>query len=181
MKQAITGTMVLTYVLLFAGRNARAQDADALARIKPDVGKWTAELKMWPQGEDGEPVVFEATETNELLGENWIISNFEGEFGGQAFKGHGIYGFDARKNCFVATWVDSVNGFMSQYEGKIDADSGSLVLLGKELDPASGELVDGKQVRSPPEANRRTVISFQKPAGADEFVKVMEMMLTRSK
>ncbi len=103
--------------LLFAGLSAQAQDDSATDWVKHDIGKWKAELKMWPQGEGGDPIVFHATENNEMLGDNWIVSNFEGEFGGQAFEGHGVYGFDTKKNCCVATWVDSVNGFMSHYEG----------------------------------------------------------------
>ena len=167
--------------LLFAGLSAQAQDDSATDWVKHDIGKWKAELKMWPQGESGDPIVFHATENNEMLGDNWIVSSFEGEFGGQAFEGHGVYGFDTKKNCFVATWVDSVNGFMSHYEGKLDVDSNSLELFGKEIDPNTGELVDGKQIRSFKSNDSRLVISYQKPAGADEFVKVMEMTFTRRK
>lgn len=158
---------------------AYGQDFDHAAWLKQNAGKWNATLKMWPQGADGEPIVFEAKETNERLGENWIIVNFEGEFGGQPFQGHGVYGFDAKRNLFVATWVDSVNGFMSQYEGKYDRAKNAVVLSGKELDPNTGELVDGRQERTNTDDNTRTVASFQKLNGVDEFTKVMEITFTR--
>ena len=168
-------------IWLLGGLTVQAQDADQSAWLKHNVGKWKAELKMWPQGEEGEPIVFEAIETNEMLGENWIIAKFEGEFGGQAFQGHGVYGFDAKRNCFVATWVDSANGFMSQYEGKYDAGSKSVELIGKEIDPNSGELVEGKQVRSMKDERTRVVVSYQKPVVGDEFAKSMEITFTREK
>jgi hypothetical protein len=53
-------------------------------------------------------------------------------------------------------------------------------MLGKEIDPNSGELVEGKQVRSA-DGDRRTVISFQKFEGDAEFTKAMEVHLTRIK
>ncbi len=166
-------------VWLWFGLAAQGQDADQAAWLQHNVGKWKAELKMWPQGEEGEPIIFGATETNEMLGANWIIAKFAGEFGGQSFQGHGVYGFDAKRNCFVATWVDSANGFMSQYEGKYDASTKSVELTGKEIDPNSGDLVDGKQVRSIKDENTRVVVSYQKPEGDGDFVKVMEITFTR--
>jgi hypothetical protein len=158
---------------------AHAQDADQAAWLKHQVGQWKAELKLWPGGAESEPIVFEASETNEMLGDNWIIVNFKGEFGGQAFRGHGVVGFDSRNERFVATWVDSVNGFMSQYEGTYDASSKSVVLTGKELDPNNGDLVAGKQIRTIKDDNTRVVESYQKPEGSDEFTKVMEITFTR--
>jgi hypothetical protein len=158
---------------------ASAQEDTAPAWLKKDVGKWKAELKYFPNGPDGEPITFEATETNSLLGENWIVSDFAGEFGGMPFKSHGVYGFDARKNAMVGTWVDSANGFMSQYEGKKLDDADSFELIGQEIDPNTGELVEGRQVRTVKDDQTRIVISYQKPEGSDEFIKVMEMTLRK--
>jgi Protein of unknown function (DUF1579) len=70
---------------------------------------------------------------------------------------------------------------MSQYEGKFDASTKSVELTGKEIDPSSGELVEGKQIRSIKDKNTRVVVSYQKPAGEKEFAKVMEMTFTRQK
>lgn len=156
-----------------------AQENTAPAWLQKDVGKWKAELKYFPNGPDGEPITFEATETNSLLGENWIISDFVGEFGGMPFKSHGVYGFDARENAFVGSWVDSANGYMSRYKGKQLAEPGSFELIGQVIDPNTGELVEGRQVRTVKDDSTRIVSSYQKPEGSDEFVKIMEMTLRK--
>ena len=173
-------SLVFLAIAILPAVDVRAQEHSPAEWLRGEVGEWKIELKIMPPREGGEPIVFEAREVNELFGENWIVSNFEGEFGGHPFKGHGVYGFDLKRNCYIATWVDSVNGFMSRYEGQYDPASKSVVMLGQEIDPNSGELVEGKQVRSA-DGDRRTIVSFQKFEGDDDFTKAMEVRLTRIK
>jgi hypothetical protein len=40
---------------------------------------------------------------------------------GQAFMGHGVYGYDLAKNKYVSTWVDSMGSFVVNAEGAADA------------------------------------------------------------
>lgn len=171
----------LMFLVLMTGRPIAAQDEVNLEWLKQDVGAWNIEMKYWPNGPQGEPIVFEAVETNALLGDNWIISDVTAEFGDTSFRSHGVYGFDVKKRKVVGTWVDSANGFMSRYEGKRDEKTNTIEWVGQEIDPTTGELVEGKQIRTVQDADTRTITSFQKPEGSDEFVKVVEMTLRRQK
>lgn len=156
-----------------------SQTEDESAILQQEVGKWKAELKMWIAGPDSEPMTFEGVETNEMLGENWVLTNFEGNFGGTEFKGHGVFGYDLRKEKFISTWVDSVNGFMSTAEGSYDPETKMITTSGKDLDPMSGELVDGRQTKEVKEDGSRVATMYVKPDGSDDYVKMMEITYTR--
>ena len=52
-----------------------------------------------------------------LAGGLWLISTFEGEFGGAKFEGRGQFGYDASKGKYVGTWIDSMSPNMSLLEG----------------------------------------------------------------
>ena len=54
-------------------------------------------------GPDSEPSVSKGVEVDKLMpGGLWLMNDFEGEFGGMAFHGHGVNGYDTQKKKYVA-------------------------------------------------------------------------------
>lgn len=85
--------------------------------LKKDVGNWdaTVEMMMPP----GPPST--GTETNVLgPGGLWLISDFQSNMMGAPFQGHGVMGWDATKNKYVGTWVDSMSTGISVTESTYD-------------------------------------------------------------
>ena len=78
--------------------------------LKKDVGVWNAKGKMWMPGVP-EPIEFEGVETNEMLGELFVITDFRGDFGGMAFRGHGRVGFNPTTKKYESTWFDVTNPY----------------------------------------------------------------------
>jgi hypothetical protein len=91
--------------------------------FKQFEGTWEGELKFG----DAPPAKF--TVTARVVGGFWLISEHEGNFGGMAFKGHEVSGYDPMKKKVVATWVDNMAPSMSTMEGDWSADGKKLTTV----------------------------------------------------
>ena len=171
-KRTILGA--LTLCLSIAATNVVAQDHTKV--LKKDVGVWDAKLKMTMEGMEMEMA---GVETNRMVGGNWVIGSFKGDFGGQAFEGHSTIGYDAAKGKYIGTWVDSMSASMTTMEGSLDEKTGNLVFMVDSIDPASGEKVKGKQIYEYKGDDTR-VMKMQKQDG-DEWVTEMTITYTRRK
>jgi len=119
--------------------------------FKNDAGEWDVEITNYASGT---PEVTKGTESNRMLGEFWLISNFEGKMMGLEFKGHGSTGYDAEAKKYVGTWVDSLSPGMMHMKGEYDKDKETMTLVGMapgmDGNPAKHRLTtvykDGKRV-----------------------------------
>jgi hypothetical protein len=86
--------------------------------LKKEAGVWDASVEtMMP---DGNKDVSKGVETNTLLGGLWLITDYKGALGPQDFSGHGIMGYDAKKQKYVGTWVDTMSTSLSVVEETYD-------------------------------------------------------------
>jgi hypothetical protein len=65
------------------------------------------------------------------LGGLWLVSEFEGEFGGLKFKGRGLDTYDAAKKKYVSVWADSMSTTPMMMEGTYDEKAKTLTLAGE--------------------------------------------------
>jgi hypothetical protein len=75
------------------------------------------------------------------LGGLWLTSTFEGEFGGQKFKGRGFDSYDGAKKKYVGVWVDSMSTSPMTMEGTYDKEKKVLTTTGE------GPGMDGKPTK----------------------------------
>ncbi len=75
-----------------------------------------------------------------LPGGLWLISDFQSDFEGVPFAGHGQYGYDTAKNKYVGTWIDSMTTQFMTEEGTYDESSETLVMEGPGVDPTTGHV-----------------------------------------
>lgn len=64
-----------------------------------------------------------------MLGDQWLINDMQMSASGFEVRGLQTIGYDANQKMYVGTWVDSMSGFMWQYEGTVD-ESGNKLILG---------------------------------------------------
>ena len=140
--------------------------------LKQEVGVWDAEMLMWMQGPDAEPMMMPAVETNRMLGEMWVMSEFESG----PFKGVGQFGYDPMKKKFIGTWVDNMNPFLQTMEGDIE-DNGDRVMYSEGYNPESKKMEKMKSVGRTINENQREFRMYRKVG--DEWVKSMEIRYTR--
>jgi hypothetical protein len=147
------------------------QEAE-LEFLKNSAGKWKAEIKMMIPGTEEAPVSV-GTENNEMIGDAWVVSKFEGEFEGTPFKGVGLIGYDATEEKMVNYWVDSMSPSVTRFVGTYDKATKTVTMTGKD------HMGEGKHTTVVKDAKTRVFTMYSKPEGADEYMKVMEITYTR--
>jgi hypothetical protein len=94
-------------------------------RLKKVEGTWEATIKMGDQESKG-------TMTYKMdLGGLWLVSEFEGEFGGMKFKGRGLDTYDPAKKKYVGIWADSMSTTPMMMEGTYDEKRNVLTMTGE--------------------------------------------------
>lgn len=114
---------------------------DAKAQLKRDVGVWRVAIKMFANPA-AEPLLGTGTETNTMLGDLWLVGQFNGELMGSEFEGLRRTGFDPDKQVPVVSWVDSTSPYPSDAEGKWDEATQTMTWTG------TGKLPSGQQVKT---------------------------------
>lgn len=90
------------------------------AELKKMEGKWDAKVKSGAGDSTG------AVNYHMACGGMWLVSEFEGDFGGMKFQGHGMDGYDPAKKKYVSVWVDSMSFRPTLFEGEMDAEKKNL-------------------------------------------------------
>ncbi len=128
--------MILIFVSATTGY---AQNPEATAILKRDVGVWDVELKVY--GEPGvEPTVTKGTETCTMLGEMWLVSQLDGEMMGQPMQGMRQTAFDEQRKIFVGSWIDTTSPHTTKMEGTWNEQTQTLKALGLGKNAMGGEL-----------------------------------------
>jgi Protein of unknown function (DUF1579) len=70
-----------------------------------------------------------------ICGGMWMESDFEGDFGGMKFQGHGLDGYDQTRKKYVGIWVDSMSSAPLHMEGDYDETKKQTVMTGESVGP----------------------------------------------
>ena len=120
--------LVLCAAVVLQVATVRAQPpapGPEIAKLKALEGTWDATIKM--QGGESK-----GTSTYKMgVGGNWLVSDFEGDFGGMKFQGKGMDTYDAAKKKYVTVWVDSMSSGPMIMEGTFDKDGKVLTMTGE--------------------------------------------------
>jgi uncharacterized protein DUF1579 len=90
------------------------------AILKEQAGVWDATVQSW-MAPGQPPMTSKGVETNTMLGDFWLLSDFKSEMMGAPFRGQGMLGYDPAKKKYVSTWVDSMTPSLSVGESDYDA------------------------------------------------------------
>jgi hypothetical protein len=97
--------------------------------LKKFVGEWTTESKAI--GIPGQPETpCKGTVSCRMLGEFWVVNEWNLNMDGMEMKGLQTIGFDPAKKKYIGTWVDGVTSHMWKYEGDVE-DNCRIVLQAK--------------------------------------------------
>src|SRR6476660_5111880 len=116
--------------LAVKAQDSKSDDQSPYKLLAKEEGVWDAEIKMMAPGTDGktETTTSKGVETNRILAGKWLLSDFKGEMFGSTFEGHGTYGYDAKKNKYIGTWVDTMSVRIDALEGTYDEKTKTLTL-----------------------------------------------------
>jgi hypothetical protein len=150
--------------------------------LASDEGTWDATIRMYAGGPDAEPSVSKGSEVNEVLpGGLWVLSKFEGEFGGMKFHGRGQFGFDPVKKKYVGTWLDSMSTVLSVLEGDYDAKTKTMTYVGDGYDPEHKAKFSQRMVTTMKDDGTRVFTLYMKFEGQPAEAKFMEITYTKRK
>jgi hypothetical protein len=105
------------------------------AQLKKLEGTWDATMKAMGQESKG-------TMTYKMdVGGLWLMSAYDGDFGGMKFQGRGMDSYDFGKKKYVSVWVDSMITSPLVMEGTYDKDKKAITMVGDMNGP------DGKPAK----------------------------------
>ena len=129
-------------------------------------------------GPDAPPETSKGVETNRMLGGLWLIGEFQGEFGGQPFLGHGVTGYDTAKQKYVGSWVDNATAKIMALEGTYDAKTRTLTFTTEAVSPFTGKVVKERHVHQYQDETHRTLKMYQPGPDGKEMM-TMQIDYTR--
>jgi hypothetical protein len=150
--------------------------------LATDEGTWDATIKSFAAGPDAEPMVSHGTEVNTVLtGGLWVLSKFDGDFGGVKFEGRGQFGYDPIKKKYVGSWIDSLNPTLSVLEGTYDPKTKTMTYVGDAIDPNTKSKYTQKMVTTIKDDGTRVFTLHIKLDGGEDEVKLMEVTYKKRK
>jgi hypothetical protein len=155
-----------------------SQLSDEQKLLQKDVGTWDAAVKLWPVP-NAKPIESKAVEKNELLpGGLWLVSRFDGDFGGMKFAGIGTVGYDPVEKKYVGTWIDNMTPHLTVIKADYDPATKTMTGIGQGRDAATGKESTTKNVTRYLDDNTRVFEMFASDPDGKEF-KLMEITYKR--
>ena len=143
-------------------------------------GEWTEDIQMWMA--PGAPAqTMQASCVNKMvMGGRYQESKHTGNFMGMPFEGVSTIGYDNARKVLVSSWVDNMGTGMIYLEGTWNEATKSAEFKGKSTDPATGKMVDTRQVMKIVDDNTQIMEQYTTPVDGKEY-KSLEIKLTRKK
>jgi len=150
-----------------------------------EAGVWDAEMTTWFQP-GAEPQTFEAKETNTMLGDYWLITEFKCEAPEFRFTGHMQLGYDSAEKHYVGVWIDSMNPHASNMTGNYDVESHTLTMVSKGRDFSTGAMQTSTMVTQYVDEDTKVFTMYAGEPGddgkvAEDAYKMMQIKYKRRK
>jgi hypothetical protein len=144
------------------------------------AGSWEYTAKMWMA--PGAPAQeWKGTaERKMVMDGRFLHEEVSGEFGGMAFRGSGLNGYDNVQGKYVGTWIDNMSTGISRSIGTADATGKVITYEREEFDPLTKSKSKGRDVLHI-ESNDKEVLEFHKSLPDGKEYKMMEIVYTRRK
>ncbi|TWT74442.1 hypothetical protein Pla123a_32650 [Posidoniimonas polymericola] len=143
------------------------------------TGDWTTKVTMYMPGQP--PMSSDGHATTRLVGGFWAVSEVTGQMMGDPFEGLQTIGFDAEKQEYVGSWVDSMSSHQWLHRGQLNKAKNQLVLECKGPCPLQpGELVSFREVYEVKDADHLVFTSYVQGENS-EWTKGMQIEYTRDR
>ena len=144
------------------------------------AGSWTAQTKFWPA--PGAPAMESGgtAEHKMVLGGRYLLTSYQGDFGGMPFAGMGTAAYDRFLGKYIETWIDSMGTMVLISEGTCDGMGKIRTITAKFVDPMTQKPTTMRSVYRIVDADHYTLEMYNQAPGQEEF-KVMEIAHIRKK
>ena len=146
-----------------------------------EVGVWQGTGQSW-MTPDADPVASNGVETVRMMGQFWLVSEYQGEFLGEEFHGLGQMTYDPLAKKYVGTWIDTMAPVMLSMTGEYDVATNELTMMLTGVDPMTSQPGRWKSVTRYVDADHKTFTLYaETPGQADTWWKMMEIKYERRK
>ena len=170
MKRALSIAMLLVVPVFAAAQEfPEVKPGPEHKMLAETAGNWNCLCKM-ADGSESKGVSTAKMECGGL----WLVSSFEGEFGGVKFQGRGLDSYDPQKKKFVAVWVDSMTTSPMMLEGTYDEKTKTMTMTGEAKMP-DGTLAKHRMVTKYKDKDHHTFEMFMTlPDGKEQSMMTIE-------
>lgn len=158
---------------------AMAAPSEQHALLRPFVGRFAAEVKIWMG--PGDPMVSTGVMTCEFdLGGRFLRQTYVGDPSEDPFpefEGRGYWGYNKIDMVWEGFWIDTASTVMQIERGEVDEDGKVWTMRGEMTNPQSGEPLTKRSIITLVDADHHGIeMFFETPAGE---AKGMEINYTR--
>jgi hypothetical protein len=144
--------------------------------LKQLAGEWDLDMTMSEPGK-GETKA-KGSESTRMVGAFWAVSEVKSRVMDMPFTGSLTIGYGTEKKKYTATWIDSMQDYLWQYEGALDPSGKILTLETTGPCPMQGgKMTRFKEVIEIKDKDHHTFTSFVDFDG--KFVQMMMINYTR--
>jgi hypothetical protein len=143
------------------------------------VGTWDTQVSMWMDPSQPAEVSHGKMTNSWIFDGRYLEQKYEGDFGGQAFQGLSLWGYDVVAENYRGLWIDSMSTGFSISAGFASPDGKTFTMLSTHSDPLTGEPAQGEEVIVVEGPDRHTMTAYQ--IQGDAKVKSMEIVYTRAR
>jgi hypothetical protein len=133
-----TGGLLVAATLIAQDQDMMPRPAPEHAQLKQRAGTWSADMKMKMGAQE---ITDKGTLTYTMLGDFWVIGDYEGHYMGMPFKGHEVSGWDPETKQYVSYWMDSGSAEVSVSHGTWDGATKTMTMSAKGKDMMTGKPV----------------------------------------
>jgi hypothetical protein len=145
--------------------------------LKHEVGTWNADATFFtPVGE----VKATGKEVNRMVGDFWIVSDFEMDMGGMPFQGHGTFGYDVKTKKYTGSWIDSMSPHVAHMTGTWDESTRTFTYTSEGLDMMGNPEKAKMSTTLSPDNKKRTFVRWVQAPDSTEWTKSMEVVYTKA-
>ncbi len=139
------------------------------AALNPLVGEWTCEVKFWMAPGTDPDVSTGKMSRKWILGDRYLIEDYEGTAGGMPFQGQGINGYDRGQKKYFGMWMDSMSTGFHLQMGTADASGKRFTYTGDNFCPIKGGMKWTKSTLEISSNDKHVMKMYEKDPHGKEF------------
>lgn len=142
------------------------------------AGTWDVATKFWMKHDAPASESKSVSKAKTILGDRWIMEEFEGQMDQMPFEGMGITGFDNVKKKYVNFWMDTMGTGAMISEGTADASGKVVTYIGTYEDPMTNKTKTYRSISKIVSDSKRTFEMYDTTPEGKEF-KNLDIVYTR--
>jgi hypothetical protein len=142
------------------------------------VGPWDMSIRYWMTAETPAVVSEGTCERRWVLGNRFVLEEFDGGDLALPFQGLAIYGYDAFEGKYTSAWIDTMSTAITTNLGVCQNECRVIAFTGRHGDPWSGQKRRSRGVTRFVSDNKHVLELHEAGRDGKEF-KMLEVVYTR--